>query len=139
MISILIQESEAYDRLTVLEIKLQEAKDNNSPELVQKLLDQIEDLEREINRAIGYDFAKQINYSKECEKLYDTNKNIFYAIDELTRLSKLDLLSDEQMHKLAELGIAINNRNYERFLAKKALQEKFFAGKIEEIKIGYEQ
>lgn len=75
---------------------------------------------------LGEDTITEIIVSKEYKDLFNTNKELFELVD----LAKTDKV------KASEVDAGV----YKRFLAKRALQEKFFpdAEKIEQ-KFGYEQ
>lgn len=114
MIKISVEPGAAFDILSILEIKRLEC---DGAERKQKLKSQIENLQSEINDAIGYDLARKIYRSEFYTNLYNANCAVFEQINK--QKSEADLL------------------NYQRFLSKKALQEEFFKKEIEEIKLGY--
>ncbi len=133
MISIEIQESEAYDRLSILELKRGITKDVDKQ---NQLFGQIEELESLLNNEIGYDKAKKIHDSYEYKVLASANQDIFKMIDSLNEESKGgNLIPDEELIYLAR---HINFMNYQRFLAKENLQKKFFDNEIKEVKVGYD-
>lgn len=110
--------SECYDRLSIIEVK------RIYQPLNLDLLHQLNEIQEEISLVLGYEFAHNIYSSEEYQKLYNANLEIFKLID---RLNKGEL----------NLGKEINDKNYERFLAKNNLQKHFFNKSIGEIKIGY--
>lgn len=111
---------ECYDRLAILEIKRDFVSDLDRK---KSILSKIKTLEMEISMAIGADLAAKIYDSEEYKSLFISNKKVFKLIDELK--------NDKT------LGPKINSENYNRYLFKKALQEKFFKESSEEIKLGY--
>lgn len=121
MIEIFIQESEAFDRLSILEIKKFESR---KIEEKFKLDNQVEYLERQINNAIGYDLAQKIY----CSDFYTNLYNINFALFE-----KIDKLKEKDFS-----GREFNDLNYKRFTSKQELQKEFFKNELEEIKIGYD-
>lgn len=131
MIKILVQESEVYDRISILEVKYK----NSKGDVKINLKTQIEELQGELNVVLGYDKARKIWASLEYKELYNLNNQIFEKIDKLNEWSKLIPLD---MNYIADLGIDINELNYKRYLAKKHLQESYFEDKIVETKLGYE-
>ncbi len=121
MIKISVDESDAFDRISILEVKKDKAESRN---VINKLTKDITNLEQEINEAISFDKAIQIYKSVEYCNLKNINKEIYELID---------IMNSSSSYVDAK---TINNLNYQRFLAKKALQEKFF-GELNEIKVGY--
>jgi hypothetical protein len=144
LIIIQIQPSEAFDRLSILEVKK-----FFSPTVEQKikLQNQITELEYQINDSIGYDLAKKIYCSEFYTDLYNANFNVFTIIDKqnkeiknntIENLIKIGIPAVYKIERLAELGLLANNENQKRFNAKIKLQNEFFDSEINEIKIGYE-
>ncbi len=121
MIKIEIQEAEAFDRLSILQVKLNKNLDDLS--LKDELSKKIEDLEHCINIYIGYDLAKQVYSSFAYQWLYNINNKLFSMMDH-----KNPNLNDYTVD-----NIIIENLN--RFAAKQKLQEEFFNNKYQEIKI----
>lgn len=123
-IFIKVQAAEAYDRLSILDVKI-----NNifigSFDQRKALSQQKKDLQTQINTCIGYDLASKIYNSDEYKALYKANLDVFNAVD----ISKKDLILASEVDKL----------NYERFVQKNKLQEKFFSESFKEIKVGYEK
>lgn len=114
MIQISVEESAAFDILSILEIKLAKTNDLIKKTALQR---QIVLLQSEINTAIGYDLGKKIYRSPHYRALYEANQSVFLQIDK----------EKSQADKL----------NYYRFLAKQELQKEFFHKELEEIKLGY--
>lgn len=111
--------AEVYDRLSILEVKKAHCKD---VAISQSLAEQCLDIMNLLNIELGYDNARQVYLSSEYKKLYLANYEIFELIDKL----KSEDISPKD----------VDSKNYLRYSAKKALQEKFF-GELEEIKLGY--
>ncbi len=115
---ITIEVSEAYDRLSVLFIKLKKCLDYNKKEQIRL---QIENLESEINISIKRDLAEKIFKSPEYQELYKVNLELFEIIDKV-KLGGIDAL----------IPFNLNNQ---RFEAKNNLQKKFFGKETGEIKL----
>ena len=112
-IKVLMDAVLCYDILSIYEVKLDNSTDLD---IRNKLENQIEELEKQLNETLGYDRAKEIYTSEQYDKLYQANKKIF---DEVQK-SK-----DNEAQKL----------NKERFEAKKELNKVFFNEELGEIKI----
>ncbi len=134
MVQIKIQEAEAYDRISILEIKL---KYPGNYQIRNSLAKQLEELESRTNSVLGYDRAVLVHKSVEYATLYKCNEKIFYLIDSLNRYTETQTLTDEEKSRISYLGLDINFTNYGRHLAKKNLQAKFFGDILEEEKVGY--
>lgn len=121
IIKIEIQAAEAFDRLTILECKLNSTDDL---QIKANIKQQIENLQRQINIAIGYDKAKEIYNSIQYFNLYTSNLIIFDLLDQVNQKKEMD-------------AAVVNDENYRRYICKNELNNKFFNGKLEEIKVGY--
>jgi hypothetical protein len=121
LIKIYIDVAQAYDALSVLEIKKFQSKEIS---IKNKLIEQIKELRQSINIALRYDLAKRIYDSIEYKNLYKVNYDLFKLIDDC---KKIDIDAKE-----------IDILNHKRFEAKQQLQNKFFGKELEEIKLGYE-
>ena len=118
MIKILVDESYAFDYLSILHIKSDLDKDN----LVKKA-----------NYINCYDFLKSqleelftvIINSVEYTECYNANLQTFDAVDR----AKTDSVPASYVDK----------SNYRRHIAKQNLQKSFFFNDLSEIKIGYEK
>jgi len=108
-----IDPAEAFDRLTILFIKIKNCLDLA---IKKELEQQCEDLCERINNGIGYTLAKKIFQSQEFKNLQETNSNIFNLVKDNP---------DEEIQKANKL----------RSDAKRQLQNKFFGNSLEEIKI----
>lgn len=117
MIKIEVDEAYAYDMLSILLVKARLAyTDLNAQNYVN--------LNSQLFKQIL--IHKTIVSSEEYQKLYDVNRSIFEYLDEMKKNPSI------------EDGVWVDKMNYERYLAKKVLQEKFFPEqKITEQKIGY--
>lgn len=117
MIYLKVNEAYAFDFLAILQIKFEIDPINNSENYNDCLLE----IKKQINNNGEFD---NIISSQEYKNLYLINKKTFEAVD----LAKQEKVSAKY----------VDECNYERFLAKKALQEKFFAkNEYKEKKIGY--
>ncbi len=114
LIKISVEPGAAFDILSILEIKITNCENFRQRDALHE---QKERLQAEINQTIGYDFARKIYFSDFYTNLYNANLAVFDQIDK--EKSNADLL------------------NYERFVAKKNLQEEFFHEEIAEVKLGF--
>lgn len=122
MITINVQENEAWDRLSILEIK---KFFSNTVEQRIELKKQIIELQEQINIAITYNKAVQIYSSEIYTELYNVNFKLFEYFNELKNKDLSGIIGDKL--------------NYERHLIKNKLQETYFNNKNKEIKIGYKK
>lgn len=111
MILLPVDEAYAFDFLAILQIKRQ-----------KNLLDvdTYTDIVNTIEEQIGAQNFKKILKSAEYKKLLQANKKTFHSVD-LARQNKISA------HDL-------DRCNYNRFLAKKELQTKFFKNNLFEVK-----
>lgn len=114
MIKISVDESAAFDALSILYVK-----NDVSPR--DDLKKQIEMLLSDIEGVIGYDKMAKVITSDEYSVLEKSNLEIFFLIDKLCNGEKMD-------------AKVIDDANTERFKAKKVLQEKFWGTKLGEVK-----
>jgi len=114
MIKISVDESAAFDALSILYVK-----NDISPR--DGLKKQIEILLSDIQESIGFDRMSDIICSDEYNILEKSNKEIFLLIDRLRSGEKMD-------------AKIIDDANTERFKAKKVLQEKFWGTELSEVK-----
>lgn len=120
IIQIPLHAAYAYDMLAILFIKAN--KDYNETNNRNA-----ENLSGCIGRQVGKELHQTIVRSGEFLELYYANLSVFERIDDIKRRAE-------------QLGDAtyIDQKNYQRFLAKKNLQEKYFPEQLmTEIKIGY--
>ena len=116
MIKVSLDEAVVFDMLSILLIK---TKKSNEMQHVTNYLNFIAD----VKDSIGSNKLSEIISSEEFEDLTKANDSVFSGVD----LAKKDLISASKLDAL----------NYERFLCKKKIQEKFFEHKLKEQKIGY--
>jgi len=116
VITIQVDEGYAFDHLSIIGVKL----DCSSNSANKKNYDEAS---KNITQQIGVDLFRQIVESKYYTDLFNCNKKIFKLVDE----------AKQNLVKASE----VDDANYERYVLKKALQEKFFEGQIKEVKIGY--
>lgn len=116
MINISVDEGFAFDMLSISEVKYNVAETDENEENFERI-------KLDIYRAIGSELLNKILDSKEYERLFIANWNVFKLVDAVKTQTCL--------------GGDVDKANYERFLAKKALQEKYFNSKYSEVKIGY--
>ena len=116
MIKVSIDESAAFDILTILLIKTKKSADMQH---TRNYLNFVADIKDEI----GLEKLYEVMNSQEFEELRKANGEVFLGVD----LAKEDKIRASTLDAL----------NYERYLCKKKIQEKFFNGEISEKKIGY--
>jgi hypothetical protein len=120
MITLTHSEAFAYDLLAIAAIK---AVRNHSDKTVTEL----SRLELEISRQVGWDRHEEVMTSPEYAHLYKVNDEMYMRIDELKARGE-------------QPGDAsyIDDRVYQRYLAKQALQAAHFPGsELTEQKFGY--
>jgi hypothetical protein len=117
MIKISLDESYVFDLLSINEVKLESTNDLNKKTILQNSYNS---LKTEIIDSIGSDLFIEIIDSKEYLDLKMSNKHVFDLVDRAneTELSKLTA-----------------DANYQRYLNKMSLQNKFFITKLTEVKI----
>lgn len=120
MIDIKIEESEAFDRLSILEVK---RTNSNNDDLKNSLLKQSADLESSIVNSISFDTYSKIFYSDEFTELHNVNSQLFELFNKC-KLGGIDAKIPDEL-------------NFKRHLAKKALQKRFFGKDSIEVKLGY--
>jgi hypothetical protein len=116
MIKLTVDEAYAFDYYSILSLKYKNG--FLSEEILQTAKNDLED-------SLGIDLVENILNSPEYASLLDANQLTFNAVDK----AKEDLVKASYVDKC----------NYERMLAKKALQNKFFNSNLSEVKIGYEK
>jgi hypothetical protein len=117
MITISLDEAYIFDILSIHEIK------KNKSSGAQPHVDNFNKLYTEIANQIGIDKINKILLSKEYADLVSANTETFNLVD-MVKLNPC-------------LGKEIDQSNFNRYLKKVALQEKFFQSQITETKIGY--
>ena len=116
MISLIVDESYAYDYLSILRVK---ALKKDSEETISNFMD----CSYIIKMQVGPKLHSEILDSIEYKNLLEANKETFEAVDK----AKGDKVK----------ASLIDNLNYKRYLCKQDLQKKFFQSEQTEIKIGY--
>jgi len=116
MIKVSLDEASTFDILSILLIKTHKSPDSQH---VKNYINFVADIKDEI----GLEKLYQVMNSAEFTNLRAANELVFLKVD----LAKKDLVS------ASELDAA----NYQRFIAKEKLQNKFFASPLSERKIGY--
>lgn len=119
MLSILCEEGEIFDKLSVINVKLNLSNDL----LKQKNIENFEFLANQIKKQIGELKYSQIIGSDYYKDLYEVNLKLFKLVD----LAQKDDGLAGQVDKV----------NYDRFKKKSQLQKFFFTNEVKEIKIGY--
>lgn len=112
-----LPEGYIFDILSVYQVKIIKSTDNSQN------LSNFNFLRNEISDQIGKEKTADIIDSKEYDDLCTANIETFELVDAV----KLDPC----------LGKEVDAANYKRFLAKKALQERWFDSSYSEVKIGY--
>jgi hypothetical protein len=113
MINLLVDESYAFDYLSILEIKANKNGDKTAYNHCKEHI---------ISQTSLYEFL-EIESSQEYKDLLEANSNTFNLVD--------------AVKSNPCLGAEVDKSNYERFLKKQSLQKKFFGSSGYEIKIGY--
>jgi len=103
MINISVDEGYAYDFFSILGVKFLRG-------LVS--LDVVQDCYFSIEQQVGSELHAKIVASEEYTRLLNLNDDTFDAVNR----AKIDTIRASEVHEL----------NHQRYLAKKALQEKFF-------------
>jgi hypothetical protein len=116
MISLIVDESYAYDYLSILSIKDHKKKCSQSAENFKVCYKNIE-------AQVGTELHLKILNSNEYSDLRSVNSETFDAVDK----AKTDQVN----------ASFIDSLNYKRYLCKKNLQDKFFDLPQKEDKIGY--
>lgn len=120
MIELPVDESYAFDFLSILEVKLDKSTANNCADLQKKCNFYANNLQEQI----GDDLFKAIQNSAIYKELKQCNKHLFETIDNC----KVYGISARTIDKL----------NYLRFQLKTKLQKEFFIDrKMTETKLGY--
>ena len=119
MINLRVSEAYAFDYLAILQIKCEMDPKKNFGNLAAWVTNMIDEIDDNV-------LWRSIMESVEYKKLYEVNKKTFEAVDD----AKEDGVKASYVDKC----------NYERYLAKVALQERFFPEEdMKENKLGYEK
>lgn len=116
MIKISVDAAFAFDMLAILLVK---SKKLNNIQNAQNYFA----FASEIKDQIGVDKMQEVLNSQEFADLREINSEVFDLVDKA---------KDDSC-----LASDVDKGNYQRYLAKKALQQKFFGGELKETKIGY--
>lgn len=119
MINLRVSEAYAFDYLSILQIKCEMDPQKNFGNFAACVTNMIDEIDDNV-------LWSTIMDSVEYKKLYEVNKKTFEAVDD----AKEDGVKASYVDKC----------NYERYLAKIALQERFFPEEeIKEKKLGYKK
>ncbi len=116
MIKISLDEAYAFDMLAIFDVKIL----NLSGEKLAKTLEKMSDMIEEVVEQIGQDKYNQIISSIEYQQMIKANQKVFELIDQ----SKFD----------DGLAKVTDDANYDRHIAKIALQKRFFDSELTEVK-----
>lgn len=117
MINLRVDECYAFDYLSILEIKSSFDKTNKVK--IKSYMDCYDFLCDQMSKDLVIDICK----SEEYINLKNSNISTFSAVSS----AKLDLIPASK----------VDQCNYDRYICKQKLQEKFFGGKMIEEKVGY--
>jgi hypothetical protein len=122
MIKISIDESSAFDILSIYQLKI-----SNSETEEKRMLNEsnFTDLYTELSRQLSTDLLTSILTSDEYKNLLAANLETFLVVDK----AKTDEV----------LASEVDKKNYKRFICKKNLQVRFFKNDLSETKTGYEK
>lgn len=123
MVEIHVDEAYAFDILSIYDVKIRNCTDTHKVDISK---DAYIKLYVDLAKSIGSARMIDIIQSDEYKHLRDANEKTFYLVDKIRS-------SDE-----VSIGKDIDNTNMERFFCKKKLQEKFFDGKLIEVKTQHE-
>jgi len=116
MLRISVDEAYVFDMLSVFDVKLR----NLHGEKLLKTIEKYSDMKEEVVEQIGKDKYDQIVSSLEYQKMVYANQRVFDLIDESKNDTGLAKLTDDA--------------NYDRHVAKMALQKRFFETELTEVK-----
>ena len=116
MLKISVDEAYVFDMLSVFDVKLK----NLSGEKLLKTIEKYSDMREEVIEQIGKDKYDQIVSSLEYQKMVYANQRVFELIDQSKNDTGLAKITDDA--------------NYERHVAKMALQNRFFETELTEVK-----
>ena len=116
MLKISVDEAYVFDMLSVFDVKLK----NLDGEKLLKTVEKYSDMREEVIDQIGKDRYDQIVSSSEYQKMVYANQRVFELIDESKNDTGLAKITDDA--------------NYERHVAKMALQKRFFDTELTEVK-----
>jgi len=116
MLKISVDEAYVFDMLSVFDVKLR----NLDGEKLLKTIEKYSDMKEEVVEQIGEDKYNQIVSSLEYQQMVFANQRVFDLIDESKNDTGLAKITDDA--------------NYERHVAKMALQKRFFDTDLTEVK-----
>lgn len=118
MISLIVSEAYALDYLAILEVKADKFPTKENLKNKHTTLDNL-------SKELGKRKFVNIISSPEYKELYEVNKHLFELVD----LAK----KDEVLASEVDAGV------FNRWKAKRKLQDKFFKEKLSEQKLGYKE
>lgn len=116
MLQVSLDEAYVFDMLSVFDVKLK----NLDGEKLAKTIEKYSDMRKEVIDQMGEDKYNQIVSSLEYQKMVFANQKVFELIDESKHDTGLAKVTDDA--------------NYERHVAKMALQKRFFDTELTEVK-----
>ena len=116
MLKISLDEAYVFDMLSVIDVKMK----NLDGEKLLKTIEKYSDMVEEVVEQIGKEKFDQISQSLEYQKMVFANQKVFELIDESKNDTGLAKITDDA--------------NYERHIAKMALQKRFFNSELTEVK-----
>jgi hypothetical protein len=116
MLKINLDEAYVFDMLSVFDVKIK----NLDGEKLAKTIEKYSDMREEVIEQIGEDKYREITSSLEYQKMVYANQRVFELID--------DSKNDTGLAKITD------DANYERHIAKMALQKRFFDTELTEVK-----
>ena len=118
MVTVTIDEAYAFDMLSILQVKLNESIDETKRISIEQ---NYRILSNDLQKQIGADKFQSVIKSHLYNELIIKNKEIFDLVD----ITKLMVGPPQDLWK----------ENYNRYLAKQALQKEFFENEILETKL----
>lgn len=116
VLKVSLDEAYVFDMLSVFDVKLK----NLDGEKLAKTIEKYSDMRKEVIDQMGEDKYNQIVSSLEYQKMVFANQKVFELIDESKHDTGLAKVTDDA--------------NYERHVAKMALQKRFFDTELTEVK-----
>ena len=116
MLKISLDEAYVFDMLSVFDVKIKKL----TGEKLLLTLEKYADMANEVVDQIGADKYNDITLSVEFKSMIDANLKVFELIDESKNDTGLAKITDDA--------------NYERHIAKMALQKRFFDTELTEVK-----
>jgi hypothetical protein len=116
MLKISLDEAYVFDMLSVFDVKIKKL----TGEKLLFTLEKYTDMVNEVINQIGADKYNVITLSAEFKSMIDSNLKVFELIDESKNDTGLAKITDDA--------------NYERHIAKMALQKRFFDTELTEVK-----